>query len=424
MRGRRLLELVLLIVSSALGFLGLVSVDVAGQGRFVARHLWYPGALLGCFLFLYMVKTLTKPKSDPFLLPIASSLSFIGITALYRLNPRLAGLQLVWAGVGAVTASLLFTFLKDAESLGRYRYTLGILGLALLVSAMVFGKEVNGAKLWISVGPLNFQPSELAKIFLTVFFASYLAEHKELLSQVGTTVMGIRFPRVRDLGPLLAMWAVSLLILIYQKDLGSSLLFFGIFISMLYVATGRLFFVVVGILLFLAGAFFAYQAFPHVKSRIRIWLDPLNPETVSGESYQIAQSLFALAEGGISGKGFARGSPRLIPFAETDFVFAALGEELGIFGAVFVVMMFLLFAARGLFISMGYRGDVGKLLAAGLTTVLFLQSFIIMGGVTRLVPLTGITLPFVSYGGSSLLSNFILLSLLVSVSEGVPEVGE
>ncbi len=412
-----------MIISSAVGFIGLLTVDAVRQGKFALQHLWYPGLLLGCFLLLYLVKLCAKPNSDPFLLPMVSSLCFLGMTALYRLDPHVARMQLIWTGVGAAAAALMLVFLKDVSSLGRYRYTLGFIGILLLVSTMVLGKEVNGAKLWISIGPLNFQPSELAKIFLTIFFASYLAERKELLSQVGKRFLGVRLPRARDLGPLLAMWALSLLILVYQKDLGSSLLFFGIFVAMLYIATGRLFFVMAGMLLFLIGAFFAYQVFGHVKSRVRIWLDPLNPETVSGESYQIAQSLFAFAEGGIAGKGLARGSPRLIPFAETDFVFAALGEELGVFGAVFVVMIFLLLAARGMHISMGCRNDVGKLLAAGLAVVLFLQSFIIMGGVTRLVPLTGITLPFVSYGGSSLFSNFLLLALLISISREVAEDG-
>lgn len=421
--GRRLLEPGLLVLSSSLGFLGLASVDAASEGRFIPQHLWYPGALLACLLVFYLVKLWRKPASDPFLLPLVSSLCFLGMTVLYRLDPHVARLQLVWTGVGVATAALLMAFLEEVESLGRYRYTMGFLGLALLVSAMVLGREVNGAKLWISIGPLNFQPSELAKIFLTIFFASYLAERRELLSLAGKRVLGVRLPRPRDLGPLLAMWALSLLILIFQKDLGSSLLFFGVFIAILYVATGRLFFVVAGILLFLAGALFAYQAFPHVENRVRIWLDPLNPETVSGESYQIAQSLFAFAEGGLSGKGLARGSPKLIPFAETDFVFAALGEELGIFGTVFVVIIYLLLSARGLHVSLRCRKEMEKLLAAGLTAILFLQSFIIMGGVTRLVPLTGITLPFVSYGGSSLFSNFILLALLLSISGEVAELG-
>lgn len=422
-RKSRLLEPTLLVFSSSLGFLGVASVDAASRGRFIPGHLWYPGALLVCLFAFYLVKRWRKPLSDPFLVPLVSSLCFLGITVLYRLDPHVARLQLIWAGVGAFAAALLLVFLKSVESLGRYRYTIALLGVALLVSAMVLGKEINGAKLWISIGPLNFQPSEIAKIFLAVFFASYLAEHKELLRLAGKRFMGVRFPRLRDLGPLVAMWALSLLILIFQKDLGSSMLFFGIFIAMLYVATGRLFFVAAGLLLFLVGALVAYQAFPHVQNRVKIWLDPLNPGTVSGESYQIAQSLFAFAEGGFSGKGLARGSPRLVPFAETDFVFAALGEELGLYGAVFVVLIYLLLSARGIYISINCRKDMEKLLAAGLTTVLFLQSFVIMGGVTRLVPLTGITLPFVSYGGSSLFSNFILLALLLSISGEVGEGG-
>ncbi|MDI7252877.1 MAG: FtsW/RodA/SpoVE family cell cycle protein, partial [Actinomycetota bacterium] len=297
-------------------------------------------------------------------------------------------------------------------------------GLALLLSTIFFGREVNGARLWLILGPLRFQPSELAKILLAVFFAAYLAERKELIAGAGRVVAGVHLPRPRDLGPLLTMWALSLLLLIFQRDLGSSLLFFGIFLAVIYVATGRAAFVVAGLLLFLAGATLTFFLFGHVRTRVETWMDPLNPETIGDESYQIAQSLFAFAEGGLSGAGLARGSPGLIPFAETDFIYAAIGEELGLLGAAALALLYLVLCGRGLHLALRCADDFGKLLAVGLTAVLGLQSFIIMAGVTRLMPLTGITLPFVSYGGSSLVSNFLLLGLLLCVSEGGGELAE
>jgi cell division protein FtsW (lipid II flippase) len=359
-----------------------------------------------------------RPDADPVLFPLVTALCFIGITLLFRLDVHMAKLQMIWLGVGLAAMLALVALLRDYRVLERYRYSIALLGLALLLSTMVLGKEVNGARLWLVIGPLRFQPSELAKILLTVFFAAYLAERKELIAGAGRSWMGMRLPRLRDLGPLLTMWALSLLLLIFQRDLGSSLLFFGIFLAVLYVATSRASFVVVGVLLFILGASLTFLAFGHVQDRIEIWVDPLDPQTINGKSYQIAQSLFAFAEGGLSGQGLARGYPKTIPFVETDFIYAAAGEELGLLGAAAIVLLFLMLVGRGLFIALRCPDDFGKLLAAGLTAIVGLQSMIIMGGVTRLVPLTGITLPFISYGGSSLFSNFLLVGLLFCIQGG------
>lgn len=407
-----------------LSFLGWVSLDLARRGKVVTGDLVYPLVWTAIFLFAHLSLRFLRPRADPLLLPLTAALSCVGLVMLLRLNMHMARLQLIWLGVGVFLMLLLVFLLRDYRGLERYRYTLGVLGLALLLSTMFFGREVNGARLWLILGPLRLQPSELAKILLAVFFAAYLAERKELIAGAGRVIMGFHLPRLRDMGPLLTMWALSLLLLIFQRDLGSSLLFFGIFLAVIYVATGRLAFVVAGMFLFLVGAVFTFFLFGHVRNRVETWLDPLDPATINDQSYQIAQSLFAFAEGGLSGTGLARGAPEIIPYVETDFIYAAVGEEFGLLGATVLALIYLLLCGRGLYLALHCPDDFGKLLAVGLTAVIGLQSFIIMAGVTRLLPLTGITLPFVSYGGSSLVSNFLLVGLLLCVSGGGRKLAE
>jgi cell division protein FtsW (lipid II flippase) len=409
-------ELVLLAAAAVIPFVGWISLDLAREGHVVPGNVLYPLLMVAMFFAAHALLRLFRPQADHYLLPLASILCYVGITLLFRLDGHMARLQVIWLGVGLASMIVLIVALGDYRVLARYRYTLAVVGLVLLLSTMVLGKEVNGARLWIVLGPLRFQPSELAKILLAIFFAAYLADKKELITTAGRSFAGISLPRLRDLGPLLTMWALSLLLLIFQRDLGSSLLFFGIFLAVLYVATARVSFVLVGIILFILGATLTFFAFSHVQERVDTWLDPLNPETIEDESYQIAQSLFAFAEGGLSGTGLGRGYPDIIPFVETDFIYAAVGEELGLFGAAVLILIYLLLIIRGLYIALHCDNDFGKLLAVGLTAIIALQSFIIMGGDTRLVPLTGITLPFVSYGGSSLVSNFLLLGLLLCIS--------
>ncbi|OFW56925.1 MAG: hypothetical protein A2Y75_07135 [Candidatus Solincola sediminis] len=421
---RRTQELLLLAPASLIPFAGWISVDLARDGHIVPGNAVYPIVIVGMFAVAHLVLRFIKPESDPVLLPLTAALTYIGITVLFRLDMHMARLQVIWLGVGLAAMLVLILTLKDYTGLARYPYILASIALLLLFSTMFFGREVNGARLWLVFGPLRFQPSELAKILLAIFFAAYLSERRELIAGAGKSIAGFRLPRLRDLGPLLTMWALSLLLLIFQKDLGSSLLFFGIFLAIIYVATARASFVAVGLALFLLGATLTFYAFPHVEKRVDTWLDPLNPKTVSGDSYQISQSLFGFAEGGLSGTGFARGNPEIIPFVETDFIYAAVGEELGLLGAAFLILLYLMFSARGLYIALTCPDDFGKLLAVGLTAIVALQAFIIMAGVTRLVPLTGITMPFVSYGGSSLFCNFLLLGFLLIISSGGGEIAE
>jgi cell division protein FtsW (lipid II flippase) len=397
-------------------FIGFVSVQLAIEGKVVPTALFYPGAAAAVFLILHVVMRIFVPRADGLLLPIAAALTFLGLVLIYRLDSKLALDQLIWLAVAAVCFVLVVVFMRNYESLAQYKYTLGIGALLLLASTMVLGTEVNGARLWLQIGPLHFQPSELAKVLLVVFLAAFFAEKHELLSISTHRVLGVPLPEIKYFVPLLLMWGVSVLMMIFQKDLGSSLLFFGIFICMLYAATARKSYVFVGIALFALGAYLCYLGFGHVQLRVMTWLHPFNPVTIQGKSYQISQSLFALSSGGVSGTGLWLGHPTFIPSVTTDFIFSAVGEELGLLGAVSVVLMYVLFVARGIKVALAHRDDFGKLLAVGLVSIIAIQSFLIMGGVTRLIPLTGITLPFVSYGGSSLLANFILLGLLIVLS--------
>ncbi len=405
-----------MIFLTAIMFLGFVTVELARDGKVAYSSLLYPGAAALVFLILHVVLRVFLPRADGLLLPLAAGLTYIGLVLIERLDSKLALEQLLWITVAAAAFVLVALLVRNYELLAQYKYTLGIVALLLLGSTMVFGTEVNGARLWLEIGSLHFQPSELAKVLLVIFLAAFFAEKHEVLSISTHRVLGVPVPEIKYFVPILLMWGVSVFIMIFQKDLGSSLLFFGIFICILYVATARKTYVLLGACLFGLGAFLCYLAFAHVQVRVLTWLHPFNPATIQKASYQISQSLFALSSGGLSGSGLGLGYPKFIPSVTTDFIFSAVGEELGLLGAAAVVMMYIVFVARGIKVALRQRDDFGKLLALGLTSVVALQAFIIMGGVTRLIPLTGITLPFMSYGGSSLLANFILLALLLVLS--------
>ncbi|MCU1378858.1 MAG: putative FtsW/RodA/SpoVE family cell cycle protein [Acidimicrobiales bacterium] len=358
------------------------------------------------------------PGADGVLLPIAGLLNGIGYVMIARLDQRLAGLQATWTLIGVAAFIGTLIVVRRVRDLERYRYTFMLLGVGLLLLPLLpgIGRNINGARIWVSLGPLNFQPGEFAKIALAIFFASYLVEKREVLGIAARRVGPLALPEIRHFGPVLLAWAASLLVMVAEKDLGSSLLFFALFITLLWVATERASYLAVGLVMFSAGAVIAWRVFAHVQERVDIWLHPFADP--SGSGYQVVQATFALAWGGIAGTGLGLGNPGRIPAAATDFIFAAIGEELGLLGSAAIVVAFLLMVGAGLRIALRADSPFETLLATGLTTILGVQAFIIMGGVIRLVPLTGITLPFVSYGGSSLVANYILLALLLRISAG------
>ena len=379
------------------------------------------GPFLGIVFALLAVAHLATrrlaPDADPILLPMAALLNGIGYVFIARLDEGLAGLQALWTAVGIGAYVLTLFLVRRTRTLERYRYSLMLLGLALLLMPLVpgVGQTIRGAKIWVSIGALNFQPGEFAKIVLAVFFAAYLVDKREVL-RVGARRLGrLHLPDLRTLGPVLLAWITSLVVMGAERDLGTSLLFFALFVVMLWVATDRATYLVLGAGLFAGGAWFAWKTFDHVQTRVEVWLDPW--QDVSGKGYQTVQATFALAWGGVVGTGIGLGNPDRIPIAPTDFIFAAIGEELGLLGAAAVLIAFLLMVGSGLRIAQRAETPFDTLLAVGLTTIIGIQSFIIIGGVIRLVPLTGITLPFVSYGGSSLVANYVMLALLLRISD-------
>ena len=411
-------ELSLLILGLIVGCGALALVALARDSDEVTESLPFVIPLAIGYLVTHVLVRKLAPRSDPLILPIVAVLNALGLAAIYRLSPDESGpAQVTWTAVGLIAFVLTLLIVRDYRVLARYKYVLGFIGVGLLLLPMSpLGAVINGARLWIKIGSLSFQPGELAKICLVIFFAAYLAERKELLAIASRRIAGLHVPDLKHFGPLLFMWGLSLAVMFFEKDLGSSLLFFSIFLLMIYIATARLVYLAFGTVLFLGGAYLGYQTFSHVQTRVQVWFDVFDPKYIEGEGYQLAQSLFALSTGGLFGTGLNRGRPDLIPEAETDFIFAVIGEELGMLGTVAVLLGFMLLVARGLRIALAERDDFGQLLAAGLTTTFAIQTVIILGGVTRLLPLTGITLPFMSYGGSSLLSNFILMALLIRVS--------
>jgi cell division protein FtsW (lipid II flippase) len=367
------------------------------------------------------------PYADPLLLPAVALLVGLGLSMIHRLDladaqdgsgSESAPTQLIWATIGVALFVAVLVVIRDHRVLARYAYILMLAGLVLLaIPALLPSRfsEINGAKLWILVGGFSIQPGEFAKICLVVFFAAYLIDKRDVLALASRRVMGLELPRGRDLGPVLVIWGLSILVLVFERDLGSSLLLFGIFVVMLYVATERASWLVIGLLLFAAGATLAYQVFGHVQQRVDVWLDPFAYK--SSDGYQLVQSLFGLGTGGLFGAGLGGGRPDQVPVAKSDFIASAIGEELGLFGLVAVIIVYLILVERGLRTSLIVRDGFGKLLAAGLAFAIAWQVFVVLGGVTGLLPLTGLTTPFLAYGGSSLVANFALVALLVRVSD-------
>jgi cell division protein FtsW (lipid II flippase) len=423
---RRNVELALLLFAIVVADSAYAIVGLAVQGA-VPQDWWLVGGGLALLvLVVHGVLRWRARYADPVMLPIATVLNGLGLVMIHRLDlahhfnnsTSLATRQLVWSAIGVACAIAVIVFVRDHRALARYTYTAMIAGFALLLLPLLpgIGREVRGARIWIGLGPLTFQPGELAKILLALFFAGYLVTARDSLSLVGRKFLGLQLPRGRDLGPILVAWLASLGVLVFESDLGTSLLFFGLFVAVLYVATERISWIVIGLLLFAAGAFLAWTLFSHVQVRVAIWLHPFDPANVA-TAYQPIQGWYGMASGGLLGTGLGQGRPDLVPFAQSDFIVAAIGEELGLTGVFALLVLYGMLVERGLRTAVGVRDGFGKLLAAGLAFSVALQVFVVVGGVTRLIPLTGLTAPFLAYGGSSLVSNWIVVGLLLRISD-------
>lgn len=421
-------ELVALLPVAILVTIGFAAVFAQSEDQLSDLSLSYGLYFLAICLAAHIFIRVRLPNADPYLFPLMALLTAIGLIMIYRLDSELsrelARDQANWFVVGLVFFAAVITFLRDYSVLERYKYTIALAGIALLLAPRLplIGEQVNGAWLGVRVGPIGFQPAELAKIAIIIFLAGYLWETRELLVIKARRFLGLTLPPLKYLGPLLLVWGISMFMLVFIRDLGSSLMFFAAFLALLYVATGRLSFVLAGLALFFLGAWFFYNTVGHVTDRVDLWLDPWSDP--GGAGYQILQSMFAQADGGLFGAGFAQSlfvipgsDTALVPAAHTDLIYTMIVSETGLAGGIGVISIYLLFAARGFKTAILAEDGFSKLLATGLTAVFAFQAFVIIGGVTRVIPLTGVTLPLVSYGGSSIVANFVLLALLLLVSD-------
>jgi cell division protein FtsW (lipid II flippase) len=417
-------ELLALLPASLLVIAGFTAIFIQERSVVSDVSLSYGAAFLALCLVVHLVIRFTLPYADPYLFPLVAVLACFGLVVIYRIDDTLAREQAQWFVVGLILFTGTILLLRDLRVLERYQYTIALAGLVLLFLPRVpgIGQQVRGAYLGVNLGPIAFQPAEFGKIAIIVFLAAYLRDNRQVLVQGSRRILGVTIPPIKQFGPLLLVWGAAMFMLVFIRDLGSSLMYFGGFLALLYVATNRLSFVTIGLALFSVGAYFFAHTVGHVQERVDIWLDPFNRNWVDGAGYQIAQSLFAQADGGLFGTGFGAsllrvGNDTLIPAPETDLIYAVVVNELGLVGACGLILVYLLFAERGFKTAVLAGDSFSKLLAAGLSAVFALQVFVIVGGVTRVIPLTGVTLPFVSYGGSSIMANFILLALLLLVSD-------
>ena len=421
---RRNLELILLCIAAPLVIL-MFAMLVVNQGQPLNFNtLGVPIGIFAAFVVAHLAVRKLAPGADPAILPITFALSGIGIAFVTRLRPELAVGQLMWLFVGVACLVLVLLFVRNLDKLARYKYTLMLVGFVLLLSPLIpfIGQEIYGSRIWLSIGPFSFQPGELAKIAIVLFLAGYLAANREMLSVFTWRVGPFNLPDIRTLLPLLIMWIISIGIVAFEKDLGSALVFFFVFLVMLYVASGKKTYVIAGVLMMAIGAVGLYFVFDHIQVRVATWLDPFADAQNTG--YQLVQTIYSLADGGLFGVGIGRGLADQIPVVESDFIFAAIGEETGLLGAAGLLLLYLCLAIRGMATAARAKSDVSSFSAVGLTAIIILQAFIIVGGVTRLIPLTGLTLPFVSQGGSSLLASFISIALLLRAGDEATGVGE
>ncbi|MGP7959333.1 FtsW/RodA/SpoVE family cell cycle protein [Sanguibacter sp. A247] len=430
-RTGRARELGLLVGAVVLGMGAYAQVELAMHGSLPADFYVRTAGLVVLAAVLHVLVRKVAPFADQVILPIAVALNGLGLAMIHRLDladqaagrsSELASKQLGITAVGVLAAAAVLLVLRDHRRLRKRAYVAMVAALALIVLPFVPGLGVSnyGARIWISLAGFSLQPAELAKIALAIFFAGYLVTNRDTLALAGPRVLGVQLPRPRDLGPIIVVWAVSLAILVLQRDLGTSLLLFGLFVAMLYVATERISWIAIGMVLFAGGAALAAQTFGHVAARFDVWLNPMDPaiyDRAPGGSYQLVQGLFGLASGGLMGAGWGQGNPELVTFAESDFIIAALGEELGLTGLLAIIMLYVVLVQRGFRTAIGVRDGFGKLLASGLSFVIAWQVFVVVGGITRVIPLTGLTTPFLAYGGSSLLANWIIVALLLRISD-------
>ena len=416
----RLAELRLLIWVAAFSLAGYVAVVAAASGVFAWYEIAVPVAVLAVFGALHVFLVAVGFRGDQLLMPLAVGLTGIGFILVERLAPVLLIQQLTWLVIASGAFSVTILVPRDVSVLARYKYTWALLGVVLLISPLlpVVGREINGARIWVGIaGVAQFEPWELVKIALVIFFAAYLDEYREVLSTPPRRFGPIPVPPIPYLLPIVGMWVVAMLVMVFEKDLGATLLFFGIFLAMLYLATGEPFYVVLGLAMLAGGAFLAYHAFPHVAARIDVWLAPFESDLRFDKAYQLTQGLFSLANAGLFGAGLGNGMPERIPVVWSDFVFDAFTEEVGFVGALALLAFYLVFVYRGMLIALRAPTTFLQLLAAGLSFIVAFQTLVIVGGNAKLIPLTGITLPFVAYGGSSLVTNFMLCALLLRVSD-------
>jgi cell division protein FtsW (lipid II flippase) len=435
-RGRRRTELAMLLFAVAVVLFAYASVGLSMNGHVPAGIVGYGLAFAVLMLLAHLAIRKLAPWADPLMLPLAALLNGLGIVMIYRLQMSGRGgnpgqvittmststtvLQVMWSAIGVAAFIAVLALIREPRLLQRYTYTMGAIGLILLAIPALLPaslSEVNGAKVWITIGGFSVQPGEFAKLALAVFFAGYLVAKRDVLALAGRRVLGIDLPRGRDLGPVLIAWVASLLILVFETDIGTSALFFGLFLVMLYLATQRTSWLLIGGALFLSGAYVASKLFAHVGERVTIWLHPFTAYNVYHSSYQLVQGLYGMGFGGVLGTGLGHGQPYWTPLVQSDFIITAFGEELGLTGLMAILLIYGLIVQRGLRAAVAVRDPFSKLLAGGLAFVLALQVFVIVGGVTRLIPLTGITTPFLSQGGSSLVASWMLIALLMRVSD-------
>ena len=425
-RRRRGAELFLLVLALMVGIGAYAAVGLGVEGVVPADLVGYGGWLTALIVSAHITVRVVAPYADPVLLPLVAALNGLGLAVLRRLDHTyeingdphtFARQQLTWMTLGVILFIATLFVLRDHRVLQRFTYTAGLVGIVLLILPFlpVIGREINGARIWINVAGFSFQPGEVAKVMLVIAFAGYLVLHRDALALAGRRLVFIDLPRGRDLGPILAMFGVSMMILVLQNDLGSSLLFFGLFLAMLYVATERPGWLVVGAALFGAGALAAYTFVTNVQRRFDIWLNPM--DHYPGTSFQPVEAMFGMGWGGLIGRGLGNGFPERVPFAYSDFIVSTIGEELGLTAIMAIILCYGLIVERALRIALISRDGFGKLLAVGLGAIFALQVFVVIGGVTGLIPLTGLTTPFLSYGGSSLVANWVVVALLLRISD-------